>query len=161
MKIISVILINISLLTLVVSNYSFAHSNDHKKFRIYPENSGAKTEAGKIISKFHKAIKLGQKKKAKLLLDANVMIFKNGIIEKSADQYEKNMMVDDMKYFAKLKTEVLAHSVNIIGDMAYSTSHIKSTGQVYGSYINSENLESMVLKKFNNKWKIVHIHRSN
>ncbi|MCI2283719.1 nuclear transport factor 2 family protein [Colwellia sp. MSW7] len=161
MKIIPMILITASFLTLVVSNDSIAHSNENKKQRIYPENSGAETDAGKAIIEFHKALKLGHKKKARSLLDDNVIIFEGGGVEKSADEYANHHMLADMKYLAKIKTEVLTHNVKIVGDMAYSMSQTKSTGQVKGKYINSEGMESMVLQKNNNKWKIVHIHWSN
>ena len=161
MKIIPMILITASFLTLVVSNDSIAHSNENKKQRIYPENSGAETDAGKAIIEFHKALKLGHKKKARSLLDDNVIIFEGGGVEKSADEYANHHMLADMKYLANIKTEVLTHSVKIVGDMAYSMSQTKSTGQIKGRFINAEGLESMVLQKNNNQWKIVHIHWSN
>ncbi len=161
MKIIPMILITVSLLTLVISNDSTAHSNENKKLRTYPVNSGAETDAGKVITAFHKALKLGHKKKARSLLDDNVIIFEGGSVEKSADEYANHHMIADMKYLAKIKTEVLTHSVKVIGDMAYSMSRTRSTGQVSGKYLNSESMESMVLQKKNNKWKIVHIHWSN
>jgi len=160
MKIIQVIFLSVLLFTLVVSNDVFAHSNEHKKLRAYPENSGAETDAGKVITAFHKAIKLGRKKKARSLLDDNVIIFEGGRVEKSADEYANHHMIADMKYLAKIKTEVLTHQVKFVGDMAYSMSRTKSTGQVSGKYINREGMESMVLSKKGGKWKIVHIHWS-
>lgn len=161
MKIIPIILITVSFLTLMVSNNSIAHSNENKKLRIYPKNSGAETEAGKAITEFHKALKLGHNKKARYLLDDNVIIFEGGGVETSADEYANHHMLADMKYLAKIKTEVLTHRVNIVGDMAYSMSRTKSTGQIKGKYINSEGMESMVLQKKSGQWKIVHIHWSN
>lgn len=160
MKIIAMTLITISFFTSVISNESIAHSNENEKHRVYPKDSGAETGAGKAITAFHRAIKLGHKRKARSLLDDNITIFKGEYVENSADEYANNRMIDDMKYQAKVKTEVLTHSVNVIGDMAYSISHTKSTGQVSMKYINSESLETMVLKKNKNKWKIVHIHWS-
>ena len=161
MKIIPMILITVSFLTLVVSNDSIAHSNDNKKLRTYPDNSGSETEAGITIVEFYKALKLGDKNKARSLLDDNVIIFEGGGVETSADEYANHHMIADMKYLAKIKTEVLTHSVKVVGDMAYSMSKTKSTGQISMKYVNSEGLETMVLQKKNNKWKIVHIHWSN
>jgi hypothetical protein len=161
MNIIPMILITVSFLTLAVSNDSIAHSNENKKQRIYPENSGAETDAGKVITEFHNALKLGDKTKARSLLGDNIIVFEGGSVESSADEYANHHMLSDMKYLAKIKTEVLTHNVKIVGDIAHSMSQTKSTGQVEGKYINSEGLESMVLQKNNNKWKIVHIHWSN
>ena len=75
MKIIQIILITLALVTLTVSTHSLAHSNESNKSRVYPENSGAETDAGKVISQFHKAIKKGYKKKARSLLADDVVIF--------------------------------------------------------------------------------------
>jgi ketosteroid isomerase-like protein len=160
MKIIPIILIVVSLITLAVSTDSYAHSNEKSKSRIYPENSGAETDAGKVITQFHKAIKKGYQKKARSLLDDNVIIFEGGKVERSADDYANHHMIADMKYLAKIHTEVLEHSVKVVGNTAYSMSLTKSTGQVKGKYINSEGMESMVLQKKEGKWRIVHIHWS-
>jgi ketosteroid isomerase-like protein len=159
--IIPIILIAVFLTTLTVSTDSFAHSNENSKSRVYPSNSGADTDAGKVITLFHRAIKKGYLKKARSLLDDNVNIFEGGKVERSADDYANHHMIADMKYLAKVKTEVLEHSVKVVGDMAYSMSRTKSTGQVKGKYINSEGMESMVLLKKEGKWKIAHIHWSN
>ena len=161
MKIIPIILIAISLVTLAMSTDSLAHSNENSKPRVYPANSGAETDAGKIITQFHKAIKKGYQKKARSLLDDNVVIFEGGKVERSADDYANHHMISDMQYLAKINTEVLEHSVKVVGDTAYSMSRTKSTGQVKGKYINSEGMESMVLLKKEGKWKITHIHWSN
>ncbi len=160
MKIIPIILITASLMTLAISTESISHSNESKKSRVYPSNSGADTDAGKVITQFHKAIKNGYQKKARSLLDDNAIIFEGGKVERSADDYANHHMLSDMKYAAKLHTEVLEHKVTLAGDMAYSFSRTKSIGQYKGSYINKEGMETMVLLKEGGKWKISHIHWS-
>lgn len=160
MKIIKIILITLALVTFTVSNHSLAHSNESNKLRVYPENSGAETDAGKVISQFHKAIKKGYKKKARSLLADDVVIFEGGRVERSSDDYANLHMLADMKYLAKIRTQVLEHNVQVIGDTAYSMSRTKSTGQYKGKFINKEGMESMILLKKGGKWKIVHIHWS-
>ena len=160
MKITTIILIAVSLMTLAISTDSYAHNNAKNKSRVYPENSGAETDAGKVITRFHQAIKKGLKKKARYFLADNVIIFEGGKVERSADDYANHHMIADMKYLAKIHTEVLEHSVKVLGDLAYSMSRTKSIGQIKGKYINSEGMESMVLQKKEGKWKIIHIHWS-
>lgn len=41
------------------------HSNEINKSRVYPENSGAETDVGKVIYQFHLAIKSGDNIKVK------------------------------------------------------------------------------------------------
>ena len=161
MKIIKITLVAFSFLAWVISPVTLAHSNASSKHRAYPSDSGAETEPGKVVAQFHKAIKRANRKKARYLLDDNVLIFEGGKVEKSADEYSNHHMLSDMKYAAKLHTEVLEHKVTIVGDMAYSVSRTKSTGQSKGRFINKEGMESMVLLKKGGKWKISHIHWSN
>ena len=160
MKIIQIILVTFSFLAWVISPVTFAHNNGSSKHRSYLKGSGAETEPGKIVTQFHQAIKLGNKNKARYFLNDNVTIFEGGKVEKSADEYANHHMLSDMKYAAKLYTEVLEHNVTLAGDMAYSVSRTKSTGQFKGSYINKEGMETMVLLKEDGKWKISHIHWS-
>ena len=161
MKIIQITLVAFSVLTWLITSPSLAHSNESSKHRVYPKGSGAETEPGKIVTQFHKAIKRGNKKKARYFLDDNVLIYEGGRVEKSADEYSNHHMLSDMKYASKLHTEVLEHKVTLVGDMAYSVSRTKSTGQSKGRFINKEGMESMVLLKKGGKWKISHIHWSN
>lgn len=160
MKSIPIILVTFSFFAWVISPMTFAHNNASSKHRSYLKDSGAETEPGKVITQFHRAIKLGKKKKARYFLYDNVVIFEGGKVEKSADEYANHHMLSDMKYAAKLHTEVLEHKVTIVGDMAYSFSRTKSIGQYKGGYINKEGMETMVLLKEEGKWKISHIHWS-
>lgn len=160
MKSNTTVLITILLFTLALSSHSFAHDNGKSKSRVYPANSGADTQAGKVISQFHQAIKKGFQKKARYLLADNVIIFEGGQVERSADEYANHHMLADMKYLANIQTQVLEHSVKVVGDIAYSMTRTKSTGQYQGKYINSESMETMVLHKEDGKWKITHIHWS-
>ena len=150
-----------SLLLVLLSTKAFAHDNSKNKLRTYPEKSGADTEAGKVITQFHKALKLGQKNTARYQLADDVIIFEGGKVERSAYDYANNHMLADMKYLAAIKTEILEHSVKVVGDIAYSISRTKSTGQLKGKYINQDSLESMVLIKKAGRWKIKQIHWSN
>lgn len=161
MKAMPNLLITTLLLFTTMSFHGFAHNNNISKSKAVSENSVGETEAGKIIAQFHHAIKSGNRTKARSLLADNVIIFEGGRVERTADQYAEHHMLADMKYLADITTQVLEQQVKVIGDVAYSMSRNKSTGQYKGKDINSEGMESMVLLKEEGKWKIVHIHWSN
>ena len=119
-----------------------------------------KTDAGKVVTQFHQAIQAGKKKEARSLLADDVIIYEGGRVERSADEYANHHMLADMDYLADIDIEVLEHEVSVVGNIAYSMSRTKLTGKIKGKTINSEGMESMVLQKINNQWKIVHIHWS-
>jgi ketosteroid isomerase-like protein len=160
MKVIHSILMVTLLFLATVSFNLLAHSNDKHTAKIVAKDSIVATEAGKTIAQFHQALKSGDRVTARALLANKVTIFEGGGVEKSADEYAEHHMLADMKYLAEINTEVLDHQIKVIGNIAYSMSRSKSTGQFQGKDINNEGMETMVLLKAAGKWKIVHIHWS-
>lgn len=160
MKVIHSILMVTLLLLATVSFNLLAHSNDQNTAKVVVKNSIVATEVGKTIAQFHQALKSGNRVTARALLANKVTIFEGGGVEKSADEYAEHHMLADMKYLAEINTQVLDHQIKVIGNIAYSMSRSKLTGQFQGKDINSEGMETMVLLKEADKWKIVHIHWS-
>lgn len=161
----------------LIASMSFslqAHNNDKKEMQVVTKTLTIDTET-KIMTKdlvsgsepslsirqFHHALKTGDRAKARALLADDVTIFEGGRVERSADEYAQHHMLDDMKYLASINTEVLEQQIKVIGDLAYSSSKTKLTGQYQGKVIDHEGMETMVLIKAAGNWKIIHIHWSN
>jgi ketosteroid isomerase-like protein len=117
--------------------------------------------AEKAIYSFHQALKQGNKKEARELLDDNVIIYEGGRVERTADEYADHHMLADMAYLAAINNETLEHNVKVAGDTAYSMSRTKSTGQFKGKTIDHESMETIILRRIAGSWKITHIHWSN
>ena len=160
MKNIPIIISLISFMALTLSNNSIAHASDTESSKNHEVLSVLTTDAGKAVTQFHQAIQAGNKKEARSFLADNVIIYEGGRVERSADDYANHHMLADMKYLADIAIEILEHEVSVLGNIAYSTSRTKLTGDVKGKQINSEGMESMILQKIESKWKIVHIHWS-
>ncbi|UUO22918.1 nuclear transport factor 2 family protein [Colwellia sp. M166] len=160
MKNIPIIISLISFMALTLSNNSIAHASDTESSKNHEVLSVLTTDAGKAVTQFHQAIQAGNKKEARSFLADNVIIYEGGRVERSADDYANHHMLADMKYLADIDIEILEHEVSVLGNIAYSTSRTKLTGDVKGKQINSEGMESMILQKIESKWKIVHIHWS-
>lgn len=160
MKNIPIIISLISFMALTLSNNSIAHASDTESSKGHEVLSVLTTDAGKAVTQFHQAIQAGNKKEARSFLADNVIIYEGGRVERSADDYANHHMLADMKYLADIDIEILEHEVSVLGNIAYSTSRTKLTGDVKGKQINSEGMESMILQKIESKWKIVHIHWS-
>ena len=70
-------------------------------------------------------------------------------------------MLGDMTFLSALKLTTLEHQVKIFGDTAYSVSRTKMEGSFKEKVINQISVETLVLRRQENGWRIVHIHWSN
>lgn len=123
--------------------------------------SGTDSIPAKIVSQFHQALKSGDQQLARSFLADKVLIFEGGGVERSADEYAHHHMLADMKYLAAVNSTLLEHHVQITGNSALSISRSKTSGTYKGKDVDYEGMETMVLSKQINGWKIVHIHWSN
>lgn len=140
---------------------SFAYDNKHNTGQKKTLFVGVDSTAGKVVTKFHMALKVGDKATVRKLLADDVLIFEGGGVERSADEYAHHHMLSDMKYIAAMKSELLEHNIKIIGNTAVSMSRSKTNGIYKEKERNYESMETMVLEKQNGEWKIVRIHWSN
>jgi len=143
-----------------MSNVVTAHTSEGNNANKRDELPVLTSSAGKVVMQFHQAIQANDKSKARGFLADNVIIYEGGRVERSADDYANHHMLADMKYLAQLKVEILEHEVREMGEIAYSISKTKLTGEFQGKDVKSEGMESMILMKKNGKWKIAHIHWS-
>ena len=159
---------------LVTSSLSFAgggtkeldHSNDQNAHEIKNQESnelmkGLDSQAAKTVMAFHKAINSGNGKQAREYLDDAIVIFEGGGVERSADQYASHHMLSDMSFLKELDITTLEHQVKVDGNMAVSMSRSHMQGAFKGKEIDIKSMETMVLKKVSEQWKIIHIHWSN
>ena len=160
MKIIQIIVTAALLIFLTMSNVTIAHASEKNNTSKRGELTVLTSDAGKVVMQFHQALQGGDKSKARGFLADDVIIYEGGRVERSADDYANHHMLADMKYLAQLKVEILEHEVREMGEIAYSISKTKLTGEFQGKDVKSEGMESMILMKKNGKWKIAHIHWS-
>jgi|GEM_PF-160955 len=122
--------------------------------------SGLETEAAKVVTTFHKALRTGDGRLARSLLADQVTIFEGGRVERSADEYTQHHMQADMKYLKEMNIEVLEHQVQVMGTTAISKSRTHTKGKYKGKEHDNEGMETIVLEKQGKLWKIKHIHWS-
>lgn len=134
---------------------ALAHGETESSF-----TRGLNTDAARTVIAFNDALKAGDSKKARSLLDDKVLIYEGGGVERSAEEYVNHHMLADIKYLAAVDSKTLEHQVHINGDTALSTSRSKKIGTYKGKDVDYEGMETMVLRKINNTWKIIHIHWS-
>lgn len=123
--------------------------------------SGQETEAGKLVVEFHAALQNGDATRVRELLDDNIVIFEGGGVERSAEQYSSHHMISDMAFLKAMDIKVLEQQIKVTGDSAVAMSRSQIKGNYKDKEIDIQSMESMVLHKDNDNWKIVHLHWSN
>ncbi|NMH65009.1 DUF4440 domain-containing protein [Shewanella salipaludis] len=123
--------------------------------------SGLETQAAKAVQQFHSALASGDAAAARALLADDVMIFEGKGVERSAEEYAKHHMLADIQFLASAPSKTLEHKVTVMGDTAISLARSENHGEYKGKQVDSESLETLVLRRTDAGWKIVHIHWSN
>ncbi len=136
-----------------------AHGSDNKQpTDIY--FIGSQSDPGKVVSRFHDALKSGNKHIVLELLADDVMIYEGGKVERSAAEYANHHMEADMKYLSVMQSKLIEHQVINNGNLAISSSRSQVKGEHKGVVVERISMETIVLKKSKGLWKIFRVHWS-
>jgi uncharacterized membrane protein/ketosteroid isomerase-like protein len=116
--------------------------------------------ASLLATELADAIAIGDVNKLRTVLAPDVLIFESGGMETSLAEYEGHHMPADMAFMKAMRREVISQQVIDSGDVAT----VVTRSRVYGNYKDKEidlnSTETLVVRKLNGQWKVVHIHWS-
>lgn len=118
------------------------------------------TSALMVAEQFSDALGSGDESVVLDLLADDVLIYESGGVEASRDEYAGHHLPADMKFLAGMEKTLLSQKVFEQGDLAIITSRSTLKGSYRDKPIDSKSTETLVLKRSENGWKIVHIHWS-
>ena len=146
----------------VGSDDGHSHSHGESEAVVQPDTSIDTVEhpASQVAVDLNRAIGTGDIERLKSLLAPDVLIFESGNVESSLAEYESHHMKADMAFMSSMNTEVISRRVID----AEGVATVVTRSRIYGTYKENEidliNTETLVLKKLNGHWKVVHIHWS-
>jgi ketosteroid isomerase-like protein len=112
------------------------------------------------VEGFHAALASGDRAAALDCLDEKVIIFEGGGAEMSREQYASHHLESDMAFVAATQTDVVDRQAGAAGDVAWVLSRTRTTGQFRDQAIDADGVETMLLRRSEGRWRIVHIHWS-
>jgi len=122
--------------------------------------SDAADTATDVVNAFHAALKRGDTKTALNLMADDVVIFESGGVERNRAEYEAHHLKSDAAFSAATTTTPISQTIASDGDF----SSVMSVEFVKGTFrdrpVNSRSVETMVLRKTEGRWRIIHIHWS-
>ncbi len=109
---------------------------------------------------FHAALNSGDEQTVMAVLSPDVLIFESGGAERSRAEYASHHMKSDMAFLAQMGHDQIGQAASEQEDTAW----IVTESRIYGRYkdkdIDIVSIETAVLERGEDGWKIVHLHWS-
>ncbi|MEQ7154117.1 nuclear transport factor 2 family protein [Brevundimonas aurifodinae] len=117
-------------------------------------------EAANVVDAFHAALETGDTDSALALMSDDVMIFEEGAAERSRAEYASHHLEADAAYAAASESALSRRAGWASGDVAWIVSEGETQGQAGNSATGRLTVETMILKRGADGWRIQHIHWS-
>jgi ketosteroid isomerase-like protein len=125
----------------------------------HAEHADSTTPVGTVTA-FHAALASGDTQAALAHLTEDAMIFESGGVERSRAEYASHHLESDAAYSAAVPRTLVSRSHGEDGDAAWVMSVETVTGTYRSRAINSRSVETMLLRRVEGQWRIMHIHWS-
>ena len=116
--------------------------------------------AATVVDAFHAALKANDTAGALAMLAEDVMIFEEGGAERSREEYASHHLEADASFAAVTEATITRRAGWADGAVAWITSEGRTTGLAGDRTIDRLTVETMVLKRGPDGWRIQHIHWS-
>ncbi len=113
-----------------------------------------------VAHAFHAALTSGDSAAALSLLAPDVVVFESGGVEASRAEYRSHHLPADMEFSSSVSREITHERAGSEGGLAWVLSESHTTGTFRDREINTRGVETMLLRRTSEGWRIVHIHWS-
>ena len=141
-----------------------AHTEPHRlpptKPSVAPTADTAAATPVATVNAFHAALASGDTRAALGLLAEDVLIFESGSVERNRAEYADHHLGADAAFSAAVRRTLVSRAQREEGGSAWVTSVETVAGTYRGRAINSRSVETILLRKVGNDWRIAHIHWS-
>lgn len=143
---------------------TLAHPGAHKTATAPAKDAPSvptdKSTAVDTVLAFHAALAHGNTDAALVLMAESALIFESGGVERSRAEYAGHHLKADAEFSAAVPRTLVDRSSGEDGNTAWVTSVETVKGTFRNRAINSRSVETMVLRRLDKHWRIVHIHWS-
>ena len=113
------------------------------------------------VAAYHQALLDGDIEAAKGMLGKELILYEDGVPEKSLKHYTKGHLKSDIEFSENAKRKLESQSSWIEGNTATVSSTYDLKTKYKGKRYHLKAAETMTLKQIDGQWIIVHIHWSN
>jgi ketosteroid isomerase-like protein len=116
--------------------------------------------AAAVVDRFFAALSAGDLAKVAAELDPNAIVLEGGGGEYSAAEYLEHHGKEDAAFLKDVRHALVRRSARTVGDLAWVASESELHAERDGKPVTIASAETMVLRRVDGGWKIVHIHWS-
>ena len=118
------------------------------------------SSAAAIADQFDLALKQGDSDAIRAILDDDVLIYEAGNVESSFEEYASHHLSADIQFMSTMEKTILSRKLFENSDLAVVSTEYRIKGSYKGRFIDKTTMETLVLRKSETGWKIVHVHWS-
>jgi ketosteroid isomerase-like protein len=122
--------------------------------------SASAKAAAATVDAFHAALRRGDTAAASALLTDDALVFEEGRAERSKAEYAARHLGADAAFSKAVPGIVGRRRGDALGDLAWIATEGRTKGSYRGTEVDRVTDETMVLRRVDGAWKIVHIHWS-
>jgi uncharacterized membrane protein len=137
-----------------------AGHHDGDEGRAEPLAQSGSGTASEAADRFATALRSGNTATVRAMLDPEVLVAEGGNAERSFDDYAGHHMPADMAFLAATEQALTERTVIESPAMATVISTTRIHGMHKGKAVDLSSIETMVLERKGEDWKIVHLHWS-
>lgn len=163
-------LFGLALVAMVVVPSAFAHGEKkHDTAQMTPGRDTTKAElivapaaadAVAAVDRFSAALGTGALETAAVELDPGVLILESGGVERSRDEYLAGHAKSDAAFLKAAHVTLKRRTAQTAGDLAWVASESEIHAMKGNDMLMIASTETMVVRRTDQGWKIVHIHWS-
>jgi ketosteroid isomerase-like protein len=117
-------------------------------------------EAAAAVDGFHAALGRGDTAAAADFVADDALIFEEGGVERGKAEYAASHLAADAEFSKAVKSTRTARVAHASGELAWVASESRVAGTFRGREVDRAMVETMVLRRTEGAWRIVHIHWS-
>jgi len=114
-----------------------------------------------VVEQFFRELATGNTNAAGALLDAGVLIYEGGRVERSRAEYASHHLASDAKFLKSATHRLLSRTGVANDDLAWVASEARLSADAESRTVDVITTETMVLRKTAQGWRIIHVHWSN
>jgi len=114
-----------------------------------------------VVDAYHDALVKGDRPAVLAQMSMDVLIYEQGFVESGRDAYAEGSLPNDATFAGMVRREVRSREAWEDGNVAWVVTRSALSGDFgEANRLELENTETIVLRRTDLGWKIVHIHRS-
>jgi ketosteroid isomerase-like protein len=113
-----------------------------------------------VADQLHEALAAGDRERVRSLLLPDVLVYEMGVVEASFGEYAKGHLGADIDFTRQVKRDRVSRSSGGAGDLAWVATQCRVTGTYNKRPIDNDAIETLILRRTSEGWRIAHIHWS-